>query len=273
MNYEEIASAIEGYKEYLPEHFKDEKYKWEAVKHFQDNWDIEAEDFAKMLSEALSKTFNLLNSANHFPGKMIINFAQEEPETTRAMFRQLFDESIGLEERIKEFKKQSDECLIKWQKKNGKKDKSHFQDENSISVYLWLRFPDKYYIYKYSEIKKVSETFLSDHKIKKGYAEKNVIETYAMYDEIRSVLMDDDTLIQMLHSYLDDSCYSDDELRTFTIDFGFYVSRFYSSLSFEKAVETICNAVGSSNNYPYDNTSNDDKVTYLSEIIAALKEL
>lgn len=35
MNYEEIASAIEGYKEYFPEHFNDEKYKWEAVKHFQ----------------------------------------------------------------------------------------------------------------------------------------------------------------------------------------------------------------------------------------------
>ena len=104
MNYEEIASAIEGYKKYFPEHFKDEKYKWEAIKHFQDNWDIEAEDFAGMLSAALSKTFNLLNSVNHFPGRMIIIFAQEEPETIRAMFRHLFDESIDLEERIKKFK-------------------------------------------------------------------------------------------------------------------------------------------------------------------------
>ena len=251
MNYEEIASAIEGYKEYFPEHFNDEKYKWEAVKHFQDNWDIEAENFAEMLSAALSKTFNLLNSVNHFPGRMITIFAQEESETTRAMFRHLFDESIGLEERIKEFKKQSDECLIKWQQKNGKKDRSHFQDENSISVYLWLRFPDKYYIYKYSEIKKVSETFLSEHKIKKGYAEKNVIETYAMYDEIRSVLINDESIIQMLHSYLDDNCYSDDELRTFTIDFGFYVSRFYKD---EK--ET---AQQSPESKPEQSTNNDEE--------------
>ena len=243
MNYEKIASAIEGYKEYFPEHFKDEKYKWEAVKHFQDNWDIEAEDFAGMLSAALSKTFNLLNSVNHFPGRMIILFAQEEPETIRAMFRHLFDESIDLEERIKKFKKQSDECLIKWQQKNGKKDRSHFQDENSISVYLWLRFPDKYYIYKYSEIKKVSETFLSEHKIKKGYAEKNVMETYAMYDEIRSLLINDDSLIQMLHYHLDDNCYSDNELRTLTMDFGFYISRFFSSSYLKKAVENIYNAV------------------------------
>ena len=31
-----IAAAINGYKQYFPKHWKDEKYKWEAIKHFQD---------------------------------------------------------------------------------------------------------------------------------------------------------------------------------------------------------------------------------------------
>lgn len=37
-------------KDFLPKHWEDEKYKWEAVKCFQDNWDVKAEDFADMLS-------------------------------------------------------------------------------------------------------------------------------------------------------------------------------------------------------------------------------
>lgn len=43
---------IQYKKDFLPKHWKDEKYKWEAVKCFQDNWDVKAEDFADMLSRS-----------------------------------------------------------------------------------------------------------------------------------------------------------------------------------------------------------------------------
>ena len=42
-------------KDFLPKHWEDEKYKWGAVKCFQDNWDVNANDFAEMLNRALSK--------------------------------------------------------------------------------------------------------------------------------------------------------------------------------------------------------------------------
>ena len=48
-----------------------EKYKWEVVKCFQDNWDVNATDFADMLTRSLSKTYNLLTSMNNFSAKMI----------------------------------------------------------------------------------------------------------------------------------------------------------------------------------------------------------
>lgn len=60
INLNKIVSVIEGYKQYFPEHWEDEKYKWEAVKHFQDNWDIEAENFGTMFKKATDKTFNLI---------------------------------------------------------------------------------------------------------------------------------------------------------------------------------------------------------------------
>ena len=56
INQDKIYPVIEGYKKYFPEHWKNEKYKWEAVKHFQDNWDINAEDFGLMFERATNKT-------------------------------------------------------------------------------------------------------------------------------------------------------------------------------------------------------------------------
>lgn len=37
---------VEYKKDFVPKQWGDEKYKWEAVKHFQDNWDVNAPDFA-----------------------------------------------------------------------------------------------------------------------------------------------------------------------------------------------------------------------------------
>ena len=42
---EKLMAALTAYKQYFPLHWKDEKYKWEAVQYFQNNWDIEAENF------------------------------------------------------------------------------------------------------------------------------------------------------------------------------------------------------------------------------------
>lgn len=50
------------------------------MKHFQDNWDVNAPDFADMLERSLAKTDNLLASMNNFPARMIGGFAKTAPE-------------------------------------------------------------------------------------------------------------------------------------------------------------------------------------------------
>lgn len=57
-----------------------EKYKWQAVKHFQDNWDVQTNDFTTMLETSLAKTDNLLVSAGNFPLVMIKRFSKLDPE-------------------------------------------------------------------------------------------------------------------------------------------------------------------------------------------------
>jgi len=90
-------------EEFAGQHWENEKFKWQAVKRFQDVWDINAPDFADMFMKATDQTFNLLTSMRNFPRGMINNFAKIDPEFTRNMFIHLFDESIDLVSRYQKF--------------------------------------------------------------------------------------------------------------------------------------------------------------------------
>lgn len=65
---EKLRDILASYKKDFSLHWEEEKYKWEAIQHFQSNWDVEAGDFASMLEMATKKTGNLLNSKYYFPG-------------------------------------------------------------------------------------------------------------------------------------------------------------------------------------------------------------
>ena len=202
----------------------EEKYKWEAVKWFQDNWDVNAPDFAEMLNCALDKTYNLLASANNFPKGRIVDFAKSAPKEVRAMFIALFDESKDVFERMDAFKLQSTVLLEKY----GNGAAQHYQYENAISAYLWLRYPDKYYIYKFGEVKTVASELESDYHFKKGVYADNIRNFLKLYDEISIALKADTEMVNLLQSQLTDTCYPDPKLKTLTIDVGFYISRYYS---------------------------------------------
>ena len=201
-----------------------EKYKWEAVKWFQGNWDVNAQNFPEMLSRSLDKTFNLLASINNFPRRMIVSFSKAAPEEVRAMFIALFDENKDVYERINAFKLQSSILLERY----GNGAAQHYQYENAISTYLWLRYPDKYYIYKFGEVKNVANELETDYRFKKGAYADNIRNFLRLYNEISLALKEDTELVNLFQSQLMDTCYPDPELKTLTIDVGFYISRFYS---------------------------------------------
>lgn len=206
--------------------WKNERYKWEAVEHFQDNWNINADDFANMLDQALAKTYNLLASMNNFPKGMIVELSRIAPEDVRAMFINLFDEKKDYWERISQFKKDSERLLQKWKGNDpSRTNKAHYQNENVITTYLWLRYPDRYYIYKYGEAHKVTQELNSNHSIKQGRYAENTRNHLALYDEINAELRKDEELRKLLDANLTPECYPDPEMRTLTIDFGFYISR------------------------------------------------
>lgn len=232
-----IGDAIESYNKdfdlyYYIERdgsFYNEKYKWQAVKWFQDNWDITAMDFPQMLEKALSKTENLLNSRSNYARGMIGELAYAAPYEVKQMFDILYDESKLLEERVTEFIKGAEKVRSTY---NPQKWKSHFQSTNAVSVYLWLRNPDKYYIYKYGEYKEVDEKLGLGYDIKRNGEPSEMVKGFDMYDSINKSILANKTTKELIESRVcsDPTCYKDPKLKTTTVDFGYYVSRRYRSI-------------------------------------------
>ena len=225
-NEHKLDSIITEYKkQFIQSQWLKEKFKWEAVKCFQDNWDISTDNFTEMLINSLAKTGNLLSSKNNFPKDTIINLAKFYPNEVRKMFIELFEENKNIYKRISTFKENS-EALFKKTQKIGN---SHYQTENAITIYLWLRYPDKYYIYKFNEVVAVSNELESNYIFKRGEFTNNIENFFKLYDEICSKLQSDNELKNMLSSVITDTCYPDSELKTLTIDVGYFISRYYSN--------------------------------------------
>lgn len=232
INRTKLQDVIAGYKKYFPEHISDEIYKWKAVKHFQDVWDIDAQDFAAMFWEATSKFNNLLTTAKTFPRLMVKEMCNSEPETVREMFRDLYDESKPLGERVANFQANADR--IRNQHWSGK---MHYQNLNAISTYLWARYPDKYYIYKYTEILATTRTLESSYVVKKGADTSLLLQSIEFFDLLRAEIQKDPDIRPMLDKYLTEDCYRDDKLNCVVIDFDFYVGRYFKQGDLNKSQE------------------------------------
>lgn len=221
---EKLNPILEGYKAYFPAHWKDEKFKWEAVKHFQDHWNIDAENFGDMFKEATDKTFSLLASGYAYPRLMVINFAKADDEAVRSMFQNLFDESQDLATRVDAFQTSSEELRSKYDDGTWR---NHYQNTNAISTYLWLRYPDKYYIYKYELFREAAKELSYDYMPRKNGSVESLIRGKQLYDEINQAIKADPDIRGMIEGVMVPSCYPDPELKTATIDVGFYLARYY----------------------------------------------
>ena len=232
-----ILFVIDHYKSNFGAVNKDEHYKWEALGWYKKHWNIDAEDFADMLTNAFSKTANLLSSGMYYPYKMITEYAQADPEEVRRIFKLLHDESIPLAERYHLFR---DSCKsridqIMNEQPGREKALNHYQDLRAVMVYLTFEYPEKYYLFK--------STMYSDFRDRIGFREEKTNQTsvigkvdnfFRMCDMILEEVKMDHELISMHKSRLDEDCYSDDALHLLTMDIVYYGSNYMSEDDFKK---------------------------------------
>lgn len=222
IDHSKLQEVIAAYKKYFPTHIGDEIYKWKAVKQFQDKWDIDAPDFIQMFWDATGTFDNLLTSVNRFPRVMVKAMYESEPDAVRQMFRALFDEEQPLAKRVNRFRAESDRI-----KEQYWPDKMHYQDFNAISTYLWARYPDKYYIYKYSEVRATTRVLKSSFVVRKGADTDGLLQAFDFFNLIRDAVQKDPDIRPMLNSVLTSDCYRDENLNCVVVDIDFFVSRFF----------------------------------------------
>ena len=211
-------------------------FKWEAAQQFHDHWDINAADFGEMFKAATANVFSLLDTGYAYPRAMILNFAAADCEATRAMFRSLFDESIELSPRITAFQAAAEALRIKYNDGNWN---NHYQNTSAISVYLWLRYPDQYYIYRYSVTRDISTALNFNAPPKRDGSVESLLNSYRLYDELRAALSQNEAITRMIRSAIEAApagrYWPDTHWNIAAIDLGFYLSRFY--LAEQKAAQ------------------------------------
>ncbi len=221
MDNQLLEKALTYYKADFEIRFRDEKFKWEAIKHFQDNWDIEAKNFYEMFTTATEKTYDLLASMSNYPRGMIQLYSELDPEAVRRMFQNLYDESIPYEERFVRFQSDAENL-----RNMLSPDKKHFQSTFAINAYLWLRYPDKYCLYKFTEFKETSIYLKNEYIPSKNDALKNLQANKILNGKIIEKLLEEKEIISLFEAAKTPACYPDENYITLASDIMIYIGRY-----------------------------------------------
>ena len=213
------------YKEDFPFRFEEpahngERVRWNAVQWFQDNWNLEAEDFAGMLRQALLQTGNLLAADNYYPRRLIWDLADRAPEKVRSMFRALFDGSQPLMERMDAFWDGAEEVLHE----TSRNASYHYQTLDAVMTYLGLWDPERWYLLTLREADEANQALGGAYGFPEGEPETGLQERQALCEEIRLEILRDEELVTEFRNLADNGCYPDPKLRVLTGDFCAYVA-------------------------------------------------
>ena len=126
-------SLVEAYQKDFEYRIHSDHSLWVAIACFQNNWSLDDPNFENMFVDVVQNVGDIL-SLNTFDSDTLSELAERSPEGVRAMIAGLFDESQDAFIRIKDFEQQAEELL----------DGDCVLDEETISMLLCLKSPDKY---------------------------------------------------------------------------------------------------------------------------------
>jgi hypothetical protein len=223
MNTSDLEPLIPVYRRILSEGNPEEIYKWQALKNFQANWDIEAADFKSMFDSSLqAESNNLWASRNYFPKKMIMGFAEVDQEKVRGMFRTLFVQEIDLPDRVHTFLKGCDEFLAFHNAQEGRETgwaQHYHKDMRAISFYLAFRYPEQYFAYKYTIAKNIAKRTQVDILSTRWDPAEKYQWYLEMANTLRTFLLTQNSLLSTYAKWLKDYDLFDPKYTFLTMDF------------------------------------------------------
>ncbi len=194
MNRDRLQEVLDFYKTHYEEIRRREDYKWEASAAWQEASPMKAAAFPEALREGLKKTGNLLDSGHYFPRTALFMLMDRDPEAIRYMFTDLFREEDPVGDRITIFSEKAGALRRKYYSDEELPDDD--QDEHAVSVYLFLQYPEKYYIYKYSAFRAAAVLLEADY-VPRRKDSRNLGEYLRFCDEVREAALADPALMEL----------------------------------------------------------------------------
>ncbi len=212
MDSNKVREIIKQYKWHFNSIHKEEIYKWRAVKCFQDNWNINSGDFNEMLDRSFNLAKNLLDSGLYYPKRMLLKNAEADPEFVRQLFINLYNEDEDLIERISIFQEK-----IKSNNKKQFPGKNDYQDKRAVLVYLCLRYPERYYLFKYEMFKKFVQLVDYPYQPSRGDIE-NVLQYLTLCNILKEEILKDNELLELHKTRITEREYFDSSFNILTQD-------------------------------------------------------
>jgi hypothetical protein len=221
---ENIADYISDYVEHvlkdIPFYQKDEGYKFKAVATFRKEFDLKSENWFLMIERALKDAYNLVQSGQYFPKRMLLHYIQKNETFVRKEFKKLLIGKKNVALRINDFINNFEETFPP----NGIYKRSYF-DYRFISFFLASFKPDKYFYVKSSDYVKFAQQIKYDLDL----SGKTPGEKYQEFAELsnitREVLSANKEFTKVHQKIVAAFDFKDFSLSWGTYDFIFNVSR------------------------------------------------
>lgn len=211
-----VQREVKEYNGIFQERWPTQRHLWIDVKHFQQHWNIDASDFREMFIKATEKAADYLHSSGYTPRAVIMNLASCEPDGVREMFRKLYDESRPVDTRCQEFKDEA------WRLNHGH-NKTIYQDMPAISTYLWLRYPEKYCIFKQDLYKAVARRIGKKEISNRESEVLRAMDFWTIFRDFENALFEDTGFRHELEAKLDEVCYPDERCSVAALDLCFWI--------------------------------------------------
>lgn len=240
MNILKLRDIIKQYKRHFKYIHQEEIYKWRAVKCFQENWNITADNFPEMLEASFALTKNLLDSGLYYPKRMLLKNAEANPEYVRKLLMTLYDEEQDLITRITNFKN----GMREHSRRTFPTLKNDYQDLRAISVYLCLRYPDRYYFYKYELLKKI--VLLIDYPYQPTWGDfENILQYLTLCNILKEEILKDNELLELHKTRLTEKDFFDTSFNILTQDIIYaaarHIDKFKQGGTQESALKRLIN--------------------------------
>ena len=182
-----------------------EDYKWYAIKHFQDTYFVNDLPFGTRIKQSFSKHVNLLDTRRYFPLGVLADVYSSKPKLTEEMITALFDETKPLKDRVVTYMEEFDNTMNQMAEEGfsdwyGRTNLQSFQDAHAISVYLSMRYPRRYYIYKYGIFRDFSN--IVGYEIQHSDKVDRYIEFNQLCDVVKKSLLAEIPFISFYESWL-----------------------------------------------------------------------